>query len=423
MKLFDFHKDAKSAIQLKSRKISTFSTGWILTELCLIAIPIVVICVTVFFNPAPTKGYWLTITSKPEWYFISLVFCIEAVRDNYRIDRKMRSEEESAHILHAIIFTVIAAVFSGLATLASLGVVQHDAQAASQAIANSAGAIIANDANVLMIKPAYMLPFFSVPIFFVSAIWTAVSKWRLKQIEQEEKEDSEALSQSARAKIYNVYRPGCVRDFYDVVADAYNSRNTKTKGIRDAQEIIIGSIRQRMQAVKKGKTLDVLDIGGGTGYGIYHSLRSEARVSWTSLDISPKMRGKFIEVFAGRTAITGDCLDFKSLMPLLGGRKFDVVVLSFALTSMERNISFADLKSILNPGATVLVADIHPGYVSKSACFDIDVGNQVHKLVLRKVDPLVLENEALLSGLKRADWKIFENERCEVYSFFLNFSV
>jgi SAM-dependent methyltransferase len=423
LKIINFARNAKTVSRSKAQSMSTNSVGWILTELSLIAIPIFVICVTVFFNPAPSKGFFATIVSKPEWYFISLVFCIEAVRDNYRIDRKMRSEEESAHILYAIFFTVIAAVSSGLATHATLGAAQINSDASSQAlhvIVNSTPAV--NLASGAATKPVQMLGLFSIPIFFCSAFWSAYSKQKLKQIERDEREDSDILSKSGRPRIYSVYRPGRVRDFYDVVADAYNSRNTKTKGIRDAQEIIIKAIRLRVQALKKGKTLNVLDIGGGTGYGVYHSLRSEERVFWTSLDISPKMKGKFSEVFEGKTAITGDCLDFSTFTPLLSGKKYDIVVLSFALTSMARNIDFAELRKICNPGSIVLVADIHPGYVSKSACFDIDVGGQTHKLVLRKVDPLVLEGEALLAGMKRADWKIFENERSEVYSFFLSFT-
>lgn len=369
-------------------------------EVLLVAIPIFVIVLAVAFSPPADKGFWATITAKPEWYFLALVFCIEGHRD------RQRALDKSDDV--GIFLIALAAVIAGLAAAASVAVLPAP-QHASKPVAFIEG---------LLDKLQNPLQFFSIPLFLLSAGWSWYSKWRMNSLEAEAATQRSLREAIAQPKLYNVYKEGAVERFYDQVASVYNKRNDNTKGIREAQDRVISEIRQAARSQPTRKT-SVLDIGGGTGHNLYVSLRGEDGLEWTSLDISTGMTKKFRESFPGARALNGDCMRLAEC--LKPNERFDAIVLSFALSSMPRSADLSVLRAYMNPGGAVFVTDIHPGYVQKSPCFDIDVDGARHALQLRKVEPLVLEQQADAAGFCRASWQIFRNERGEVYSYFIRF--
>ena len=374
-------------------------------EVLLVAVPILVIVVTVAFSPPTTKGFVSTITSKPEWYFLALVFCIEAHRDRNRYTN--RTDDVGMVVMS------IAAVVSGLAAAASV--------AAAPAYTASPGASARYETLERLLDALQNpLQFFSVPVFCLAAGWSWICKSKVKELETEAEEQQQMLIGMARPSVYSVYKQGAVERFYNLVAHVYNKRNDNSRGIRDAQNRIVEEVRQAVRA-SNGRPLKVLDIGGGTGYNVYLSLRGEDNLHWTSVDLSSEMTARFRENFQEAHAVTGDCL---SLGTCLDQReRFDVITASFALSSMPRNLDFSSLLRVLRPNGVVLITDIHPGYVSRSPFFDIDVEGTRHALQLRKVEPLVMEAEAEAAGFERTTWSLFKNERGEVYSYFVRFDV
>jgi SAM-dependent methyltransferase len=377
----------------------------------LIAVPIVVLVLTVFFNPSPTKGFFATLTSKPEWYFIALVFCVEALLDCLRIKQKAYENVFDGRTGWALVRTITAAVLAGLAMHATLSntVINSPLSPAVPGVLGFLAAIFQNSS----------LHIAAIPFFFFCSLFYATTKFKLIEIEKEEDDNNNLWHNARRPRMYTVDRPGRVRCFYDIIAAVYTERNRMTKGIRHAQDSVVDTIRNSIKASRLDK-FRVLDIGGGTGYGAFNLLRKEEKLDWTSLDISPRMTDKFAENFGGGIAITGDCLDLGNKIYSAKAEKYSVIVISFALSSMPSNVNFGKLSSILEDDGLVLIADIHPGYISKSPYFDVDVDNRTYALTLRKVEPLILEDEAS-AKFRRISWKIFNNERGEVYSFYLGF--
>lgn len=367
-------------------------------EVLLIAIPILVIVVAVLFWPLPGKGFWSTITSKPEWYFLGLVFCIEAHRDR---NRRAQSDDVG------IVVMALAAVPAALAVAISIAT-------PTQQLSVSPPSYVERLLEALQ-NP---LQFCSLPVFFLAAGWSWYCKWQLKTEEKAEAEQQKMHLERLRPRLYDVFKRDAAKRFYNIVAGTYNKRNDNTRGIRDAQNRIVEAVRQIVRGVRSG-TLHVLDLGGGTGHNVYLSLRGEERLEWTSVDVSEEMTARFRENFAGTRALSGDCLELRQVLG--AQQKFDVVILSFALSSMRRDVDFGALAEVLSSRGVVLITDIHPGYVSKSPFFDIEVDGVSHALQLRKVEPLLLESEALPAGLSRTGWEIFRNERDEVYSYFVRF--
>lgn len=394
--------DAERHIGLKD--VFSLDSTW--SEIGLVALPILVICLAVLFSPPSSKSFIAILVSKPEWYFLTLVFCIEAHRD--------RGTTEKRDDL-GIIWISLAACLAAWAAAASIS--------SSPIIENSNHALSNSESRFEWISVASKntLSFLSIPIFVFSVLWSALCKMRRRELDAKEMNDNKILLDVRRPRIYSVDHQNSVKNFYNAVAGEYNKRNDKTKGIRDAQDQIIDEIRTRVRGASGGEPVVVLDIGGGTGHNVYNTLRSEKTLSWISLDLSPGMTQKFHDNFPCAEAITGDCLNLQESLSDCPHRKYDAVVLSFALSSMPRNVDFKSLGEFLKPGGCVLVADIHPGYVAKSPCFDIEIRAQTHALKLRKVEPLVMEHEAAQMELLRSKWELFENERGEVYSYFVKF--
>ena len=381
----------------------------LITEHVLLAIPIVVLLLAIAFSPHPSKGFLTTITSKPEWYFLALVFCIEAHRDREKIVSKTRGSDNMG-----IIFMTIATVLSAFAAGASVAPVQA---AFFPSPANSGE--LATWWEVLLSQVQTPLQLVAIPIFLFSACWCFFSKRGLRIMEDEEADQLRVLTAS-NTHVYPIGRKNSVRKFYDAVASEYNKRNDKTKGVRDASNQVVESIRNLSYKPVENKRLSVLDLGGGTGHNIYNLLRSVGNLDWMSVDLSPRMTEKFRENFPDVKAITADCSDLSKCLAEFN-QTFDVIILCFSLSSMIEDIDLKDIHKTLNVGGILLIADIHPGYITKSPRFDIEIGAQTHALELRKVEPLILEYRAREAQMVRSDWHLFKNERGEVYSFVLKF--
>lgn len=391
-------------------------------EALLIATPILVICTTVMVNPVKGKGFVDTVLTKPEWYFITLVFCIEAFRDWLRIHDRTRAVEESPGLLTSLALILLGVVLAVSATLASLSghapsvptapLVEQVVGISTSTHVMTTPSISLSTTKVSKSDDLPLLQILSVPLFLLSALWSGYSKVAWKQVERQSKEDGALLADIARPRVYNAEKAGRAKAFYDAVAAAYNERNDKTKGIRSAHNILVEQIYEVARRTNDG--IAVLDIGAGSGYNVYNSLRNEKAIEWTALDVSGRMLKKFKDDFPQALTMEGDCLE---LLPQLSrDKKFDVVVLSFVLSSMPRTLDFEQLAGILKPNGVVLLTDIHPGYIAKSPCFDIEVDHEVHALRLRKVEPLVLEREAS-AHFERDTWQLFDNERGETYAF------
>lgn len=403
-----------------SKKLVGSGKPWVsnlLSEHVLLAIPIVVLLVTIAFMPHASKSFIGTIASKPEWYFLALVFCIEAHRDRAKVTSKGGGDDSVG-----MIFLAIAAVLSALAAATSVTSSSLPTAAATSVSAVSAPSGREEELPWLeMLTSQVQTPLqrFAIPAFFLSALWSFVSKRRLRVIEDEDADQLRVLTAS-NVRVYPLGRKNAVRNFYDAVASEYNKRNDKTKGIRNASDLVVQTVRSRATGRPAGQRLSVLDLGGGTGHNTYNLLRSVSNIDWVSVDISPGMTEKFTEAFPGIPAVTGD---FQDLPSCLAGVKqtYDVIILCFSMSSMVDELDLGGLSRALNPGGAVIVADIHPGYIAKSPRFDIEIGAKIHALELRKVEPLVLEHQGREAGMLRTEWQIFENERSEIYSFVLQF--
>ncbi len=148
-------------------------------------------------------------------------------------------------------------------------------------------------------------------------------------------------------------------DFYNLIASVYDGRNT-TALLDTHREV---GMEVDIAAVGN-ETTAVLDLGGGTGRLVAGLFFGRRDISWCCVDKSAAMMEQFRTYLKGFgftvEFIEADIHD----LAVLEGRVFDVVLLSFVLTSLQNRFDFAVVARMLRSGGCCIVADIDPTYTA-----------------------------------------------------------
>lgn len=226
--------------------------------------------------------------------------------------------------------------------------------------------------------------------------------------------ESSGLVHGSEAKSVVEFDPRSAADFYQVIATRYDQRNSGA--LLDTQREIVRRISAR--ALDR-PDLRVLDLGGGTGREIATHFFDHPTIRWSYVDFCSAMVDQFRRNIRGTTLadrVTVHIEDVTSAIGRLPGGSFDVVLLSFVLSSMPTWPDFRAVGSLLAPGGVLVVADIDPAYTALKPCYEVAVDGRTYSLRTTPVRPLRILRKARAAGLVLHEVVEVESERRE-YSF------
>lgn len=222
-----------------------------------------------------------------------------------------------------------------------------------------------------------------------------IATWRQ---ELEHPQQQRALS-SPKAKDYDlVFEPSKSSEFYNLTADYYDARNSDD--LLASHFRVISEIRS---AVSTRRRHSVLDLGGGTGIEIANHFAPRREMNWYYVDSSEEMVRTFARNFRraemSRTIIYGDAVQQASQFADEGDY-FDVVVMSWLLSSMPGDFNLSIISQLLRPSSRLIIADAHPSHLAVKPLYGVDTDGKRLALRPRSVDPNSLMEQAKSAGLE-----------------------
>ena len=318
--------------------------------------------------------FWLKLTGdvsdlykKPEISFIAVIFSLEAVRTTYK-NRSISSHTDN----HIFILTVFAVVFS--VVFLGLDIGQYEKTFTEDLQVS----------NILFFK-FIMLTVSALSLFLVHVYYRNTFEKKHYNEVHEEKQ----------------YNTDSSPDFYSAIAAEYDLRNSTS--LRQLHLEIVRRIRIERDKCPKEK-FRVLDLGGGSGRIIAEHFFSDSKMEWVNLDASSEMIANFNSNFSGSKmrveAHKCNILIEKSFRKILSNQKFDIILLSYTLSSMAKNPNWAVVTDFLTKGGVLLIGEADASYLVRKPDFDVQSGSTVHKLKLRVQEGTQLKNELVGLGLK-----------------------
>ncbi|CAH8239717.1 hypothetical protein VAEU17_6430001 [Vibrio aestuarianus] len=174
-------------------------------------------------------------------------------------------------------------------------------------------------------------------------------------------------------------------EFYNKISPTYDERNTKY--LIDSHLIVTEKISELLSS--RGE-LGVLDLGGGTGRTIATHFYHQKNVKWTYVDASSQMKAQF-ELNARNSKFNSVCKlsDINDFLRR-DENKYDVVILSFVLTSMTQELDYEKLANKINDGGLIIIADIEPEYTAKKPDYEVSVDGTKYSMTMKPVNALEL---------------------------------
>jgi ubiquinone/menaquinone biosynthesis C-methylase UbiE len=217
------------------------------------------------------------------------------------------------------------------------------------------------------------------------------------------------------------YTTDLARDFYQKIAPNYDLRNRNSGNLVTTHLETVDTV-QRLRAQRP--LLRVLDLGGGTGKLIAIPFFNDPTVSWTYVDFCPAMAAEFRRNLAGQplgdnAEIVVD--DLVRVLRQLPAASYDVVLLSFVLSSMPAALDLTPVARVMRPDGSLVITDINPGYTHEKPLYKVPVGGQVVALRTTPVDPFDVIRRAGAAGLTMAEQRTF-GEGVTYYSFMTVFT-
>ena len=202
------------------------------------------------------------------------------------------------------------------------------------------------------------------------------------------------------ARREKVYHPHNASDFYNSVASEYDQHNQRKPEFRASHTKICRRINEYLNKLALDAKVNILDLGGGTGLEIANGCKYRTNITWHYVDFSEDMRGRFSKNLTGSTlTFTYDDSEISRYVHDAKPGIFDIVVMSFVLSSMPENPDLGVVAALLKPSGILVVADIHNVYAMQHQLFQISVGDVVHALRIRPINPLVIKDSLHAAGL------------------------
>lgn len=201
-------------------------------------------------------------------------------------------------------------------------------------------------------------------------------------------------------------------EFYDRIAgDIYDGR--LSSAYRMTHRFVAERIHR--QIIGEQKPL-VLDVGGGTGK-LLDILGPIPQVEWTYIDASPRMLNYFSREFDQQWVNAEVCHGkFEDVYRSLT-KQYDVILMSFFLSSCTSFPKFSKLAKILKPTGILIVVEAEPEYSKLNPFFSVTVQKVEHALRIRTIS-----REALRKNLEDNGWyqkelskSIFRENDCYSY--------
>lgn len=184
--------------------------------------------------------------------------------------------------------------------------------------------------------------------------------------------------------------------FYDTIASRYDQRNSPS--LLRTHEQVITSIKKATIGRKASK---ILDLGGGTGKLVAHHFFDCDHFHWTYVDESPQMVEQFKNNLAGtKLTKTVRIEEISEYLRCVSVDQFDVIVLSFVLTSMERNPDWKAIALRLAHDGRVIIAEIDAAYTATNPYYVVKTAGQRHALHPRLVPLTDVLHGAQAAGLE-----------------------
>jgi 2-polyprenyl-3-methyl-5-hydroxy-6-metoxy-1,4-benzoquinol methylase len=194
-----------------------------------------------------------------------------------------------------------------------------------------------------------------------------------------------------------LYEPVTAVRFYNEIAAYYDARNSS-----DLVKTHYGVIREMKSCIGARPDARILDLGGGTGYEIASHFAPDD-VSWTYVDAADEMARTFRRNFrraSMRTSVILGNASYEIENFAHDGRQFDIIVVSWLLSSMPVDLDFAPLAKIVAPRGILIVADADPQNLAAKPIFGFSIGERQIGLRLRQVDPRKIITSAEVAGLR-----------------------
>lgn len=201
------------------------------------------------------------------------------------------------------------------------------------------------------------------------------------------------LDRSPFDREYAVAKAKC---FYAEIAAEYDRRNSA--GLRATHRKAVSIIRRELLG-RSG--VEVLDLGGGTGERIATNFSEEEAVRWTYVDYCPAMVDQFQDNMRGTPLgkrMDVRLADFTALCPGLPEASYDVIVLSFVLSSMPTLPDFGMLVRLLSPRGLLVVSDINPVYTRLHPYYVVETAGEAIALRTQPVDPTEISHHVTGAG-------------------------
>lgn len=205
--------------------------------------------------------------------------------------------------------------------------------------------------------------------------------------------------------------------FYDTIADKYDERNTKY--LLNTHRKVIEGISDE---IAKNKKINILDIGAGTGRLIAAHFFNTKDIVWHCVEPSKNMASQFKQNMktAQIKTLIYDCSIFDLNDKILNS-SYDIIILSFVLSSLSNDPDFGMLSNLLTPNGKLIIADSDP-YLKKARPFyDFKYNDKNIALTTRLIFPLDIINNCLKENLTLISVDDLESSNDEKYSFVMQF--
>ena len=189
--------------------------------------------------------------------------------------------------------------------------------------------------------------------------------------------------------------------FYNEIAERYDARQSDE--LLETQYAVIRAARRTLSGRDRAT---VLDLGGGTGAEIGTHFAPRDQLRWVYVDLS----GSMVHLFSRNlrkahmktTIILGDAEEQAEFF-IEEGNRFDLVIMSWLLSSLPRSLSIEKLVPLLKADGRLIIADAHPQNLKARPLYGVSLGEKRVALRLRSVLASHLDKMAERAGLIEAE--------------------